>query len=191
MAPRSKKAFQKIRDEKTEVIERAALKCFMTHGYHSTSMSAIAKEAGTSTGLTYNYFESKEALLKAIFIKGMKRLFGANSDTYSIQSHEEFVLFLHDLFVEMKANVDYWKMYFTVMAMPEVASDFIDYMYEAATPLTNAVTEYFKSSGVEDPETETTFFFSMLDGICLNFVVYPDKYPLDAVAQRVMQQYHP
>lgn len=70
--PRTKKQFEKIRNEKIELIKNSALKLFAENGYHSTSISKIAKSAKISKGLIYNYFESKESLLHDIMFSGLK-----------------------------------------------------------------------------------------------------------------------
>jgi AcrR family transcriptional regulator len=43
----------------------AAIACFARNGFHQTTMSDIAREAGISPGLTYRYFPSKEDLIEA------------------------------------------------------------------------------------------------------------------------------
>jgi len=43
----------------------AASRCFAEHGFHATSMDAIAEAAGVSLGLVYRYFANKEALILA------------------------------------------------------------------------------------------------------------------------------
>ena len=43
----------------------AAIRCFRRNGFHSTSMAALAKEAGMSVGHIYHYFENKEAIIAA------------------------------------------------------------------------------------------------------------------------------
>lgn len=43
----------------------AAIRCFRRNGFHATSMSALAKEAGMSVGHIYHYFENKEAIIAA------------------------------------------------------------------------------------------------------------------------------
>jgi AcrR family transcriptional regulator len=58
-----------IREEKTELILNAAVKTFSEKGYGSTKIADIAKEAGISHGLVYQYFTSKEE----IFIILIKR----------------------------------------------------------------------------------------------------------------------
>ena len=63
MSPRSAKQFKEIRKEKKDHIMEVALELFAENGFHATSISQIAKKAGISKGLTYNYFESKKELL--------------------------------------------------------------------------------------------------------------------------------
>ena len=58
--PRTPEQFEKIREEKRNHIMEVALECFANEGYHSTSISKIAKSAGISKGLIYNYFELNE-----------------------------------------------------------------------------------------------------------------------------------
>lgn len=45
----------------------AALRCFARTGYHATTIDDIAAEAGVSKGAPYVYFESKEALFRALY----------------------------------------------------------------------------------------------------------------------------
>ena len=49
--------------QRCDEITRAAKKLFYMHGFTSTSMDAIAAQAGISKGLIYYYFRSKEDLL--------------------------------------------------------------------------------------------------------------------------------
>jgi len=44
----------------------AAQTCFIESGFHSASMAKIAQTAGMSPGLIYRYFESKNAIIRAI-----------------------------------------------------------------------------------------------------------------------------
>ena len=54
-------------DDRREQILEAALRVFAKKGFSGASNKDIAHEAGITPGLIYHYFESKEALLKAIF----------------------------------------------------------------------------------------------------------------------------
>ena len=61
MSPRTPQQFEEIREEKMTLIMDIALEHFANEGYHTTTINHIARHAGISKGLMYNYFESKEA----------------------------------------------------------------------------------------------------------------------------------
>ena len=66
----------KLTNQKEHIIE-TALKLFATHGYASTPVSLIAKKAKVSQGLMYNFFKSKEELLRTMIQLGAEDI--ANS----------------------------------------------------------------------------------------------------------------
>jgi AcrR family transcriptional regulator len=63
--PRTETANQKVRADAREKIIEAAMKVFARRGPAAT-MSEVAAEAGTSQGLAYRYFPSKEAILATV-----------------------------------------------------------------------------------------------------------------------------
>ena len=60
MAPRTIEANKHIKDNRKSQILLAALKLFTRKGYTATKMSDISDLLGTSYGLVYHYFQSKE-----------------------------------------------------------------------------------------------------------------------------------
>ena len=56
----------KVVEDRREQIIDAAMRAFAQRGFTRTTNKDIAHEAGITPGLIYYYFESKEALLKAI-----------------------------------------------------------------------------------------------------------------------------
>src|SRR5580704_1281079 len=70
--PRKPEQYEEIREKSREKILSAALELFANKGYDATSIDSIAKKAGISKGLIYNYFESKKSILLAIFDDAMK-----------------------------------------------------------------------------------------------------------------------
>ena len=72
MSPRTPKQFEQMREEKKTLIMDVALEHFAKEGYHNTTITHIAKHAGISKGLMYNYFESKEELLTEIINRSME-----------------------------------------------------------------------------------------------------------------------
>ena len=69
--PRTEEQYESIRENRKTEIVNASLKLFAHNGYHSTTISMIAKEANISKGLVYNYFKSKEEVLKTILFEGI------------------------------------------------------------------------------------------------------------------------
>ena len=58
--------WRRRKEERPAEILVAALKMFSSKGFAATRLDEVAKEAGVSKGTLYLYFESKEALFKAV-----------------------------------------------------------------------------------------------------------------------------
>ena len=58
--------WRRRKEERPAEILAAALKMFSSKGFAVTKLDEVAKEAGVSKGTLYLYFESKEALFKAV-----------------------------------------------------------------------------------------------------------------------------
>jgi AcrR family transcriptional regulator len=54
-------------EEKRRQILDAAVRVFARKGFHASRVGDIAVEAGVAHGLLYHYFESKDAVLEAVF----------------------------------------------------------------------------------------------------------------------------
>jgi AcrR family transcriptional regulator len=67
-SPRS----EKIRQESRTRILAAARKLFAQRGYEATTMQQVVREAKTSIGNAYFYFENKEGLVKALVEEGLR-----------------------------------------------------------------------------------------------------------------------
>jgi TetR/AcrR family fatty acid metabolism transcriptional regulator len=63
--------------EKRRLILRAAISVFAHHGYHTSRVADVAREAGVAYGLVYHYFHSKEELLETIFRRTWTRMLEA------------------------------------------------------------------------------------------------------------------
>ena len=61
-------------EEKRRQILDAAVRVFARQGYHDSRVGDIAKDAGVAYGLVYHYFNSKEAVLDAVFREAWGRL---------------------------------------------------------------------------------------------------------------------
>jgi AcrR family transcriptional regulator len=66
MSPRSKALSSKMKQASTVAIVEAAERVFGEQGFHSATTEMIAKRAGVSKGLVFNYFATKDDLLAEI-----------------------------------------------------------------------------------------------------------------------------
>ena len=190
MSPRTTEKFEEIRGEKKQLIMQVALELFANEGYHTTSISQIAKKAGISKGLMYNYFDSKEDLLKAIIFHGINSLmqsFDSNHD--GVLTREELIHFIKQTFKTLKKHLVYYRLYFSLMVQAPVLKLFEKELWVMFDPLMKMLYKYFEREGYEDPQAELYFFQSMLDGVGMTYVSDPNHYPIDAVENKIISMY--
>ena len=126
MSPRTAKQFKEMRDEKMTLIMDVALKHFANEGYFRTTISHIARHAGISKGLMYNYFESKEALLKSIVHKSVNEIYhNLDIDEDGTLSTEEFEIFIRKIDKMLKENKYFWRLLFQLLAQNDVREQFL------------------------------------------------------------------
>ena len=188
--PRTEVQYGEIREQKTNLIMQTALELFANEGYYPTSISRIAREAGISKGLMYNYFGGKEDLILAIIGKGIKTLTDSldpNHDGYLTE--DEFEFHVNENFRILQENTDYWKLYFATMMQPAV-SKLVAVKYPDFVPPLKAVVEaYFQRKGLPDPEAEAAYFDALLDGIFLNYVMCPEGFPLERIKAMIIERF--
>jgi AcrR family transcriptional regulator len=190
MAPRSAEKFSEMREATKQKIMDVALELFANEGYFQTPISTIAKKAGISKGLMYNYFESKEELLKAIVFHGMETLiqfFDQNHD--GVLTNDELLQFINQSFTNIKQNKVYWKLYFSLLVQAPVMQLFKNELRLLIGPFFKMLHDYFDREGYEDPKAEVSFFHSLLDGVGLSYVSDPDNYPIDGVEKKIISIY--
>jgi AcrR family transcriptional regulator len=189
MSPRSKIENEVLRSTSIEKIVNAAIELFSAQGYERTSISQIASKAGISKGLIYNYFESKQALLRGVF------------DFFSSQEEEIMAnvvdenprKFLKNLFrwtfKEIRNRPDFWKMIMGLSLQP----DMFDFIHEMAVtkmktfhPLLENLLE---ASGVSNAHQEARLVAAQLDGIVIHYLLVKDDYPLDEIENYLIEKY--
>lgn len=172
--PRSKVQYKQMREEKRVLILNTALELFAEHGFHSTSIEQIAKKAGISKGLTYNYFESKKSILDEILKTGFDAIY-ANFDLNKdgILTYEEFDFFIRKSFAVMTENRSFWKLYFSLMMQPVVTEAYMNDYREASVYLYNILIRFLTDIGSTDAQKDILIVSSLLKGAYLIIVTSP------------------
>lgn len=167
---------QKRSIEKKEKIIQAGFELICDKGYYNTNTAEIAKHAGVSTGIVYQYFKDKHDIL----IEGIKTY--ANSIFYPIISFPDSDFDINNIDVllrEMiKKFIDNHKLSHTahqeIMAMVHSDNDVADLYYNSEIQLTNKVTDYFTSCGLNTTNLKEKVHVSihLIDDLCHELVYH-------------------
>jgi len=126
MSPRSPQQFKEMREEKMTLIMDVALEHFANEGYYRTTINHIARHAGISKGLMYNYFESKEALLKAIIHKSVNEVYKyLDIDRDGFLSEEDFKFFIKKINVLLREKRYFWRLLMQLLMQNDAREQFL------------------------------------------------------------------
>ncbi|MBN2777320.1 MAG: TetR/AcrR family transcriptional regulator [Bacteroidales bacterium] len=184
MSPRTAKQYEEIRTDKRKQIMEAAVKLFAEKGFHAASISLIAKEAGISKGLIYNYFDSKETLLKEIMdeltTQVMDLMNPDHDDEITSQEMEDFFSLIIKL---LKDNHEHWKLYFQ-LSMKKDVFEIIqkDYHSDRIQKSQALIYKYF-SERFTNPQLEMFVFSSIFKGFAMQYVYAPEMFPDEIIDQ--------
>ena len=193
MSPQTSEQFKKIRESSKAKILVAALELFGIDGYHNTSISKIAKHAGISKGLMYNYFDSKESLLKDTIVMSFKDALEVVEEMQeklaSMQPIEVLEFSLEAFFNMLKENKDMWKLTFSLALqtsnMPNITK-VINNMFQ------NALVQFeviLQMNGYSDYQTEAKLLAAQLDGIAIHYLIFEKTYKLEEVKNKLIHKY--
>lgn len=187
MAPRTAAQFGKIRIKKMVLIMETSLELFAENGYHATSISQIAKKAGISKGLIYNYFDSKKELLDRLISHGFESIFenfDLNRD--GVLTEEEFIQFIKKNFQLLRDNMKHWKLFFSLLLQPKVTDTFTKDYQKNLEPVFLMMSNFIKAKGSKDPEGDLMVISSMLEGAFLYCVVAPEVFPMEIMEDKII-----
>lgn len=188
--PRTEEQFKEIREQKRQHIMNSAIELFAVKGFDATSINMIAQRASISKGLIYNYFESKEELIREIILDGFDKFFtefDTNKD--GVLTDEEFIHFIHTSFEVLKNNVQYWKLYFMVVSQPGVLQLVQDKLMESILSFITILSNYYENKGYSNPMAHAQLFGAMFDGISMNYMVDPDNFPVEEIKKIIIEKF--
>jgi AcrR family transcriptional regulator len=182
---KAKKRFEEMRTRSEEKILTAALELFATNGYKNTSISGIAKKAGISKGLMYNYFESKNALLRAIVQKAIAE--GTDIVNHAIEDYdtpiEELKHFIIFTIEHVKTNFQFWKLLSSLAHQQNIMESIGDLLEEQKKWGTEIGIKLFTELKSPHPLLSAMLFGAALDGVILGYLFMKDDYPIDAMSE--------
>ncbi len=190
MCPRSKEQYKEIRKIKQDLISKTALELFAENGFHHTTINSIAQKTGISNGLLYNYFESKEDLLKKIVSKGINEIITSfDNNKNDILTKDEFIHYIKENFNIIKNNLKFWKLYIAIIIQPPVLKIVKNEILNFSAPGLKKLENYFTAQGVKNPVAETKLFSSIMDGVQINYVIDSENFPLEDVINLIILKF--
>jgi AcrR family transcriptional regulator len=177
-------------ETKKERIIRTALEIFAHKGFHPATMSEIAKASGVAKGSLYNYFTSKEDLLKKLILETIGEVgHMIDPDGNGTVTREEFFEFIHKVRTWVEENRTFFLLYISVASQPKVFQLFEKEIWPKINPLMEKLENFFAANGIDNPHAEVRFLDAMLDGMRLNYAADPEHFPLHATEQKIIDYY--
>ncbi|MCG8318673.1 MAG: TetR/AcrR family transcriptional regulator [Cytophagales bacterium] len=191
MSPRSKEQIAKIRAQSENKILMAALDLFAKRGYHNTSVSAIARHAGVSKGLIYNYYNSKEDLLKGVVVMLMEE----GGEFLEAMHREDPNEALKEMFILSKEHLikkkEFYRLAISLSVQQELGKfEFLKHIIEEEVKVYfTTFQNMLKNKGIENPRGEALLLAALFDGISVQYITSGNKEQLEEIIDFLIEKY--
>lgn len=188
--PKTEEQWAQVRDESRDRIVRAALTLFARLGFARTSIRLIAKEAGISQGLMYNYFAGKDELLREIFTRSMA---GVRESVLppgpGASTADRLEGLIRRSFQIVGRNLEFWRLSYGLRMQPGSLAGAADEIRGWSESLRQEIAGLMEEAGIRDPATEAAVLFALIDGVAQHYTMAPRRYPLADVTDSVVARY--
>lgn len=188
--PRTKEQFEDMRGKSKKKMMDTALEFFSQYGYHATSISKIAKEAGIAKGLVYNYFGSKEELLSEIIkreVNQFNELFHAF--TKEAVTKNDVISLIEQIFEAVKQHISTWKLFFRMMLQPEVSELAKHDMADFSHHVSHFSVDYFTIKGESNPTLKAKALAALLHGAFFQYMLNEDDEMLELAKNEIFEKF--
>ena len=190
MSPRTKKQLLELRERSRKAIMENALRLFAQNGFHQTTVQQIARGAGVSKGLVYNYFTSKEDLLESIIRAGLEEARKVTMHIFSQPAARDKMKTMIDWALNPDLlHSDYWKMYSFLLMQPRVFERYRPLMTDLMEEFIRLLTPLLEQMGFPSPEAEARMLAGIFDGIGLHAWVRGPDYPTALIRDLLYRKY--
>lgn len=166
---------QKRAIEKKEKIIKSGFNLICKNGYHNTNTAQIAKEAGVSTGIVYQYFKDKYD----IFIEGLEKygdniffpMLNKNIDLTK-DSFDKSIKKIIDNYVKNHkvSNVAHEE----IMSMVHSDKNVAQYYYQREMNMTNSIKQSLIKNGFKDNnlQEKVHIMIGLIDNLCHEIIYH-------------------
>ena len=176
--------------EAKEKILREAAKLFSKKGFTDAGTDEIILKSGTSKGLLFYHYKSKEGLLAAVLERGWE-IIQANCTVDVPDKAAGMALrrLIKQLTGSLKKDYDYWKIY-TAVLINHYRSDNLEITVKnPAEAYQDLTATLFAKMGRNNPERWAFSFDIHFRGLYFGYVSQPDSFPLDKGMQVMVDMF--
>lgn len=187
--PRTPDQNQARRDETQRRLLDAARRAFVRLGFERATIRDIADEAGVSQGLLYNYFRSKDDLLREVFHAGARDVaeaLAAGNETGTPAEQLERVI--RQSFAIVRERRDFWVLAYMLRFQPGTAA----LAGELAVWMESVRAKFerlLRKIGHRDARALSRVLFAAIDGIGQHYALSSEPYPLEATATSLVNHF--
>jgi AcrR family transcriptional regulator len=188
--PRTAVQNQEIRANTRAKLVHAALELLAMRGYAGTSVDAIAEAAGVSAGLLYHHFDSKAAVLNAIFEQSLTDVHA----TFAAADREEAAgarlpALLRSGALIVPRHRNFWTVWYGLRMQRDVLKSLGPSVAQFSAAIVRTLERYLADIDWPDAAIEARLLFAQIDGLFQHYVLDPEQFPLDDAIERLVERY--
>ena len=185
------------KDEREAAFKQAALKVFSSKGYHKTTMSEVAMEAGFGKGTLYWYWNSKEELYFSLVEESHNEFMALVREAVVRDGNAlEKLLWLGNEVIDLHyRHRDYTKLSWKMRAEEAEAfsPEYVERLHRNSGEIKEKLEEII-SQGIDegllpqvDPYYLACMLLGLMEGMEIQWLEDPDSFDLRTAMQMVMQ----
>ena len=188
--PRSEATNERMRQRAYRAILDAALEVAAEGGFHAASMRKVAERAGVSKALIFKYFASKAELLQALIassLTGAQRAF-AKAETAQTPT-ERLEALIGTGFDFVREHPDFWRLISQLRMQKGLRTLLGGSLVSAVHGVTQQLEDELRALQTPSPSLDARVLFAAIDGATQHYLLDPERYPLDAVKDRLVDMF--
>jgi len=178
-----------LRAATREQLLLGAMACFADRGYLAVTVRDIATRAGLSVGVLYQHFPSKDALLFAAFQRSMAEVRGTFATATAAPPGTQLAALTRAAAATVRSHLTFWQLGYAARHQPEVMRVLGPALTDWTGEIVTVLRTLLRDAGAEVPDLDALALFAQIDGMCVHFALAPDTYPLEAVAERIIDTF--
>lgn len=176
------------RAQRVDRIREVALRLFAETGYDKTTIRLIAREADMALGLLYNYYSSKEDLLRDIYRTWKQELQASLMPDGDQVKSNDVETYIRQTIRLVKTHRPFWKLIYGIRLQSPVLQELEAEMRSGQDLVQRQVEAYLMNAGVPFPGLEAKLLFATLDGLVLHYL-QEETFPVDDLGNLLIMKY--